>query len=201
MPTCSRCHRRGVFLRLNDAGLCAECQEEIARNKYQELLALQILITGKPSSVLTMSEDHIVSMAQLQYSRYIEIIGDCVSLVNSTSNPDTFYGRYDILLDMLNRLIALERVKASYFTADKPSQILENVKHQHPDVEADMWKRCYNAHLKKAAERKTEKGKQAQLAAFEALAAKYADRITPQGRAAIEECRARWAIEVPNAQT
>lgn len=102
----------------------------------------------------------------MQAENYNRIINDCLYLIDSTSDPDVFFMRYDLLIE------TLEKIGNYPDAASYAGQIKYKTK--------DFIIRTYNNALIKGDALKTDRGKQNQfIRAYDKLS-KYYDRMDPE---------------------
>lgn len=148
MAKCTRCGKKGLFLKLYRNAYCADCMSAI--HEEESRVGEPAPITSRPKAPvqntisfqspsdwkiqlqnITCNMNHsrlVVSDSQLQTAAamYIEnrlrIVKDCISILNSTKNPDTFYKRRDLLLKNMDELCEIERIRPQLFTQNVSSQ-------------------------------------------------------------------------------
>lgn len=115
----------------------------------------QLIIPGQ--SKLIMSLDELESHGYRAIERYAQIIEDCEKIVHNTENAETFFSRYNLLLDTLNNLSHFEPFFSfhGYIPSDKYRYYIDKKQH----FIQLLANRLYNKALIKADNLKTEKGK------------------------------------------
>ena len=81
--------------------------------------------------------------AQSLAPQLIHITEDCENLVNTTVNPDTFFSRYDSLIEQLMKLSEIERY--INFTGELPSVVLKRAISQRDTVTQRFIHRSYQS--------------------------------------------------------
>lgn len=128
-------------------------------SKRKNLLHLQRLLDlNLPNnSKLYFTEQQLYAEANRKAQSSLKIVEDCTRLVNTTTKPDVFFLRYNLLLEHLNILVALE--KYVKFSGVMPSLMLQTVHRKKDATVSDFIQRCYDKTVQKASGLKTEKGK------------------------------------------
>lgn len=101
--------------------------------------------------------------------RKIEIMNDCVALVNDSCNFSTVSSRYNLLITTLSDLAVFtdEDLRAVGVEPSKPfRETLSEVQKKKDTIFNQAIKRAYDDTVVKAAELKTEKGRRARLDKF-----------------------------------
>lgn len=102
--------------------------------------------------------------AQLLAPNLIHIAEDCENIVNTTVNPDTFFSRYDLLVEQLIKLSEIERYIK--FTGKLPSVALKRVISQRDTVTQRFIYRSYQRLVQDIAKLKTANGKLNRINAY-----------------------------------
>ena len=128
-------------------------------SKRKRLLQLQHLISPNlpNNSKLYFSEQQLYAEANRKAQSNLKIIEDCIRLVNTTTNPEVFFFRYDLLIEHLTVLIPFE-IYVNFF-GTLPSSMLRTVQQKRTAATSDFVQRCYDKTLQKASKLKTEIGK------------------------------------------
>lgn len=95
----------------------------------RELLEWQNLITDSPSNRLYMNEKQLKAASVMVGNRLIEIVNDSGKLIETTTNIDTFFSRYDLYLDDLEKLSKLE--KFVHMEGESPSEKLLEIRQDY----------------------------------------------------------------------
>lgn len=112
--------------------------------------------------------------------RELEILNDCAEIMQTTSNPEIFFSRYDLYIQKLNLLSSAEQ-DGIHFEGDSPTKKLSEITREHEKMELinEMIDRYWNKTLAKMQTLKTDKGKQNQIAKFKEELSRY-DSQMPQ---------------------
>lgn len=97
------------------------------------------------------------SNAQFMAPQYLKTANDCARIVNSTKNPEVFFSRYQLLIDKLEQLAALE--KYIKFSGTKPSKQLIEIKRKRDLTIHDFLVRYFDDTKGKIESAKTSKTK------------------------------------------
>lgn len=102
--------------------------------------------------------------AEFYASGMLQIVNDCVNLINSTKKPEVFFSRYGLMIEKLENLSKLE--KFNCFSRSLPSQDLAKVLGKKLFTINDFLERYYTDTLEKIENLKTSKAKQKKIDAF-----------------------------------
>ena len=140
------------------------------------LLALQKLCVPGTKK-LSLSADKIIFTCDSILTQHNAILDDCKELVYTTDNPNTFFSRYDLLLEHLQAMAAFEPYVQFY--GYQPQESLEYYSSHKDQYVKKMIDRRYNKALIKADSLKTEKGKKNQFVkAYDELKS-FSDALSP----------------------
>lgn len=124
------------------------------------LLSLQKLCVPGTKK-LSLSADKIVATCDSILSQHNRILEDCKKLIFSTDNPATFFSRYDLLIETLEKMAAFEPYIQFY--GYQPKESLTYYNNQKKSFIKKMIDRRYNKALIKADALKTGKAKKNQF--------------------------------------
>lgn len=112
---------------------------------------------------------------------------ETADILNQTTNPDTFFSRYDFLIGRLKALCACEDYIS--FTGETPSVTLARVgtKDFYEMASCHLMDRCFGKSCEKMASLKTEKGKQNEAERFNKAFASCGDYLNETLRQYQEE--------------
>ena len=110
--------------------------------------------------------------------RQSEIAHDCMKLINSTAVPETFFSRYDLLIEKLTLLSNLE--KYVRFNTYSPTLQLSSAIRKKSPATNNFIDRYWNSTVKKASSLKTEKGRRNRYKKFYYTLLKYTDKMTEE---------------------
>lgn len=106
----------------------------------------------------------------LTVNRKIEIMNECVRLINTSANLQTVIARYDLLMETLQQLSEYENNPAVSFPHERPSAALARISGEKPQIMNRAIQRAYDDVLHRCAVLTTEKGrKNRQLKFFDEL--------------------------------
>lgn len=141
----------------------------------RELLEWQNLITDSSSNRLYMNEKQLKAASVMVGNRLIEIVNDSGKLIKTTTNIDTFFSRYDLYLDYLEKLSKLE--KFVRMEGESPSKKILEIRQDYANTLQEFIDRYWKATLRKADNLKTQKGKEKQYQKFVNSFDSYRQRI------------------------
>lgn len=99
--------------------------------------------------------------------RELEILNNCAEIFQTTSNPDTFFSRYDLYVQKLKLLSGAEQDGVN-FEGDSPTKKLSEITREHDKMELvnEMIDRYWNKTVVEIQKLKTNKGKQNKVSKF-----------------------------------
>ena len=147
----------------------------LGKNKNNRLLEWQNLLVDTPTNKLLMNEKKLKAISVLRGNREIEILNDCAELINTTTNINTFFSRYDIYIEKITFLSQLE--KFVNIEGESPSTKMKEITQEYQQTLIDFINRYWDNVLQKAASLKTAKGKQNQYKKFEESFNSYSHKI------------------------
>lgn len=147
----------------------------LGKNKNNRLLEWQNLLVDTPTNKLLMNEKKLKAISVLRGNREIEILNDCAQLINTTTNIDTFFSRYDIYIEKITFLSQLE--KFVHIEGESPSTKMKEITQEYQQTLINFINRYWNSVLQKATSLKTVKGKQNQYKKFEESFKAYSNKI------------------------
>lgn len=112
--------------------------------------------------------------------QWLKTAVDCAELVNTTVNPEVFFTRYDLMLEQLSKLAAVENKYP--FKQGVPSETLKTLLEDR-EAETDTFiDRATESVLAKAAELKTEKGRKNSINRFFEKMDTYSEYLTENNK-------------------
>lgn len=146
--------------------------------KKQRLLDLQNLVTDRPYGKLIMTEEQLIRTAHAQAARELEIMNDCVRILQSTKKPDVFFSRLELLGNKLYRLTQFER--HVNFPEVKPSFAFNAYQRDYQAMIHSFLVRYCNDVIEQAEALKTNKAKQNKYQKFFDSLQPYFNVMSPQ---------------------
>lgn len=95
--------------------------------------------------------------AEFMTPQWLKISQDCVNLINTTTNPEVFFKRYDLCIETVQKLVSTE--KYVKFKGKKPHVFLNELFQTRDAATKDFIMRCYEKVLAETDKMKTKKGK------------------------------------------
>lgn len=95
--------------------------------------------------------------AELMAPQWLKISQDCVNLINTTTNPEVFFKRYDLCIETVQKLVSIE--KYVKFQGKKPRVFLNELLQKRDAATKDFIMRCYEKVWAETEKMKTKKGK------------------------------------------
>ncbi|MBQ6998551.1 MAG: TerB N-terminal domain-containing protein [Clostridia bacterium] len=111
----------------------AEQLHKIVTAPFEELKKEQIKPFGETA---TLAEFH-----QVQAAGYFRVIRESLELLNKTTNPSTFFGRYETAVDNAKRVIELME---QYDASDDAEELLESLLDEKESLVDEFIDRCYD---------------------------------------------------------
>lgn len=143
----------------------------------KELLEWQRLIMPDVTK-LVLTEQQLQVQTLPIMNRHIQIAKDCIKLVNTTANPDTYFSRYDLLISELELLCKFQ--KFVKFSSLSPRDNLNNVlKNKVGSINAFI-DRYWDSVVKKTGTLKTDSAKKNQYSKFFDSMQKYEKSMSPE---------------------
>ena len=96
--------------------------------------------------------------AQFQSQQLIKIVKDCAELVNTTTNPEVFFTRYNLMLERLEELVGLECTGIFDNSPELPSTAFQRIENQFDAATNDFLDRSFEKAKAHAKTLKTESG-------------------------------------------
>lgn len=128
----------------------------IKKKKELDLLELQkIVVVDSPNRII-MSEKQLLQSAERMAQRDLEIIQDCIRILGETKKPDTFFSRFDLLVDTADRLRKFEKYLSF---SESPSAAYAEVWENRQECTGQFLVRYFSDVQYQAENLKTDKGK------------------------------------------
>ena len=155
-------------------------------SKKDRMLVWQnFVMTVSNPDKLVASEKQLRSISQRIIENDLRIINDCRDIISSTTNPDTFFSRMDLLEEKAKELAFLEEFMA--FRGPSPKAALNQIHEQYQLSISMFLKRYYGDTVVKSESLKTMKGKQARYQKFYDSLQKYYHRMSQENIQYIEK--------------
>lgn len=122
----------------------------------------------------------LVQSAQVGLPQWARIATESMDLMRSTTSPDTYFSRYQLVRDMVHKISAASCVLK--ISNCPPGNIAEQLEDEHETMLLDFIERSYQSMAEKAAELKTENGRRNRHIKYYESLLPYTDFIA--GRAA-----------------
>ena len=106
-----------------------------------------------------MIADRIREQAREQSQQLLKIVRECTDLVNTTSNPEVFFSRYNLMLEHLESLAGLECTGIFENSSELPSEAFLRIENQFIAAANDFLDRSFASAKVHADTLKTENGK------------------------------------------
>lgn len=138
------------------------------------MLKLQQLVLPGHNKLIMSAEDLEKHSIQIT-NRKLEIVDDCIRLINNTDNVETFFSRYTVLLETLKELIPFEPYLNFY--GYTPTEQFDYYISRKQSLIKSLGDRIYNKALIKADSLKTDSGKKNQFKKAYEIIMLYADEM------------------------
>lgn len=123
-------------------------------------------------------------MAHYMAPQWIKIASDCTNLVNTTTKPEVFFFRYDLLVETVSNLASVEHFVK--FNGTKPSKHLREYQASRDEQEKLFILRAYEKATNDAKKLKTEKGRLNKIQKLFNELDKYCSRLSSENRQLLE---------------
>ena len=120
--------------------------------------------------------------AKLQSQQLLKIVNDCVTLVNTTVNPEVFFSRYNLMLENLEKLAGLECTGIFDNSKELPSDAFLRVESRFDDVTKTFLDRSFSKAKEHAETLKTDSGKLNALKRYFDNMEKYTIHMSDESR-------------------
>lgn len=131
--------------------------KEAALQRKARLLEWQNLIMQEERTDLIMTEQQLRQFTTQQAQNDLRIINDCARLVQTTTKPDVFFSRLQLLWEKSEHLAKLEKYIS--FSGASPSAAFAEVRENHQTAITEFLIRYFSETFDKAEAMKTEKGR------------------------------------------
>jgi hypothetical protein len=142
----------------------------------KELLNWQNLIIRTNTNKLVMTKKQLQLETVRQAERLLEIISDSQNIVNITTNVETYFSRYDLLYEKVEKLCEFE--KYIRLTDPTPSEGLLILESQEYESINCLINRVWQKTISEAEKLKTTKGKLNKYKKFYEIFSKYSYRMS-----------------------
>lgn len=129
---------------------------EAGQQRKERMLLWQHLVMPDSPNKLILTEQQLKSITLQQAQNDLRIINDCTRLVESTTKPDVFFMRLNLLVEKSKHLADLGHYMK--FSNVSPLAYNEVVNNYHETINHFLW-RYFSDTFDKAEAMKTEKGK------------------------------------------
>lgn len=116
------------------------------------------------------------SEAQIMAPQWLKIARDCVNLINTTTNPDVFFKRYELCIETVQKLVSIE--KYIKFTGKNPHIFLNELLQTREAATEKFIMRCYSKTMDEVEKMKTLKGKINKINKFHSEIEKYVEYLS-----------------------
>ena len=130
---------------------------DVLKKQNSELLELQKLVLKDSPDYLILSEKQLKATASQIAARDLEIIQDCIRIIGDTKKPDTFFTRFDLLIEKADRLRKLE--KFIHFSGASPSLAYGEIFAEEQECVGQFLVRYFMDVFDQASNTKTVRGK------------------------------------------
>lgn len=103
--------------------------------------------------------DNIRKHAKFQSQQHMKVVQDCVTLVNTTVNPEVFFMRYNLMLEHLEILAGLECTGIFDNSPELPSVAFQRIEERFDTETNTFLKRSFDKAKAHADTLKTDNGK------------------------------------------
>jgi len=148
--------------------------------KKSHLLDWQRIIMADSPDKLVMTEAQLKSASNQLAQNDLRIIHDCVDILNTTTKPDTFFSRLDLMKETAAHLARLEPYVS--FSGASPTKAAQEIQADEQEAIYRFIVRYFGDVFEKAEVLKTEAGKQKRYQGFYDSLAPYFDRMNARNQ-------------------
>jgi hypothetical protein len=130
---------------------------EKSNARKEHLMRWQKLLMPDSPNKLIMTEEQLKAATVQQAENDLRIIRDCAKLVETTTKPDVFFMRLNLLVEKSKHLASLE--KYITFSGESPSAAYNGVCQDYQKAIKQFLIRYFSETFDKAEAMKTEKGR------------------------------------------
>lgn len=127
------------------------------KEKEARLLELQNILLADKYDKLITTEKNLMQFANDKIANNNRISAESSKLLQTTTKPDVFFGRLELLEEKTTELVALENYIA--FSDPKPSYVLEVFRKEKNQITDQFLTRYFNSVLDKVETLKTDSAK------------------------------------------
>lgn len=120
-----------------------------------------------------------VEYAHMMAPQWLKIAEESAKICNETVNPETFFSRFDLMLEKLGQLAEIEHLVS--FSGEPPSAAYQRIQQQRPALIHNMIERSYNRMIAEARSLKTKKGQDNKLVRYFTTMNTYSEQIGKDG--------------------
>lgn len=153
--------------------------------KKKKLLEWQNAILEEPTDKLIMTEKQLKETTNLMVENDIRIIQDCIRLIENTVNPETYFSRFQLMLERTSHLVKIE--KYVDFSGTLPSIAVKEIEMNKDISDFEFCKRYYSQMCIKISNLKTQKGKDNRIMKYFADIEPYLPRMNDENASYIRE--------------
>lgn len=123
--------------------------------------------------------------AEMMAPQWMKILIESRDIVNRTTDPETFFSRYDTLKEKAAQLASIS--KYVKFKGTKPAGVLRMAVEQEQAAVRDLILRCFQKAVLGAEKVKTEKGKRSQVEKFQTSLEPYFFRMSDENARLVQD--------------
>lgn len=132
-------------------------QLEQQQKENRELLQWQKVILHDKSNKIIMTRKQLASATKQRADNDLRIIKDCTKIIQETTKPETFFSRYDLLVEKAKDLVEISPY--TKLTGADPNEAYNQIINQKQIAISMFSKKYIEETIKKVNSLKTEKGK------------------------------------------
>lgn len=137
---------------------------DLFMNKNEKLLKLQRIVLEDSPDKLVLSEKQLKAMANQKAANSLRIAQDCCHALQTTTNPDVFFERFQLLVLHSSELAILEEYIS--FSGASPTTAFNVLVNEKQECIKQFLIRYFDKVIDKAESLKTDKGKLNQYQKF-----------------------------------
>lgn len=158
----------------------------------EDVIAWQNLLTGCITNEIHLSRESLMEMSLKTLEQHNRIIDDCVRLVNTTTSPDIFFKRWNMLLQHCQIVNKYEKFVP--FKHPLPSEQYAMILHNRYATEELFIKRAFYKVYESAEKLKTPAARKRKIDNFFINIESYNDEFLPESMEYIEDLKSGKSI-------
>ena len=150
------------------------------KSKAQLLQWQQLVVENSPNK-LVVSEKELQQLSQIKAQNSLRIVKDSAKIINETTDPETVFSRYNLLLNHSYNLAQLSNYVK--FSGANPNSLLQQAQAQKQMEIKNMLVRCWDNAVLKAEKLQTPTSKKKRYTKLCEILEKYDNEMNEENKA------------------